>query len=225
MNEINIKPGDLVRLNNMKNYTTYIGEIDHVDDTPDSNCVFKMGDTLFLKQIDKRKKLQRLLNSTKQKPIDTEDLSRPLDLTVKDTDTHLLIIIKEILNGYTTDRFKNELYPEIMTTPNNTKLTGNKNNMMRNIERGESLSWDKFIEILNRLGSDYKLDVLKYEDVEIKSDSKEEDNEKPIDYNITPISSFQLYYNYITYMNMDNQQNFSTNDNIVENFVTKYDYD
>lgn len=220
---INVKVGDLVKFGDMTTYMTFVGKVKDVNELPESNCVFQKGNSLFIKEIDKRRKLAKLLVG-KKKDVIENDLSRKLNTTVQNHDNHLLVIVKELLHGYTTEMFKTKLYPELATNPDN-RTNGNMNNMRRNIETGRALSYDKFLEVLQRMGLDYTLNVIRIKDVDPVDNSPEEEVET-LDYNIRSISTELTLMDVMNYIApvKQNTLKVSTRFEVCENFITNKDF-
>jgi len=149
-NEIVIRKGEYIRLD--MGFYKYIGKVSKLKDVPMTNCLYTLDGLLFIRRVDlnalQRKKT---LNAPKRK-VDTSD---KLDLEVKPGDDATLVIVKELLQGFTKDAFK--------------KLFDNDsdmNNMRRAITESPNgqLSLNRFKVILDKLGLRYK--ILVYADEE-----------------------------------------------------------
>jgi hypothetical protein len=120
---------------------------------PESNCLYSLSGYLYIRRINLNK-----LNALKipTKPIKEVDDSDELDLEVKPGDDSTLIIVKELLRGFTKNSFR--------------KLFDNDsdmNNMKRAIEKSPNgqLSLNRFRTILEKFGLKYKIIVFS-EDIE-----------------------------------------------------------
>jgi hypothetical protein len=115
--------------------------------------LYRIDDYLYIRRIDLRK-----LNALKyvEKPTKEVDDSDELDLEVKPGDDSTLVIVKELLKGFTKNSFR--------------KLFDNDsdmNNMRRAIEKSPNgqLSLSRFRTILDKLHLKYKIIVFS-EDLE-----------------------------------------------------------
>lgn len=147
-NEFIVSKGDYLRFG-MKFYK-YIGKVKTSSEAPETDCLYSIDDLLYIRRVDYNR-LQMLKNI--DKPVKAEDNSDELNLEVKPGDDSTLIIIKELLKGFTKNTFR--------------KLFDNDsdmNNMRRAIEKSPNgqLSLSRFRTILNKLGLKYKIVV--YED-------------------------------------------------------------
>jgi hypothetical protein len=81
---------------------------------------------------------------------DSDD--RPIDTSVKDNDNELMAIAKQVIKReeITHNEFKNLF-----------ESSSDFNNFLRQIERCDNLSFNRFTELLKRLGLEYSLDVYK----------------------------------------------------------------
>ena len=145
-NDIIISKNDYLRLDT--GYYKYIGRVNTIKEVPNSNCLYTIGELLYIRRVDLNK-----LNKLKpiEKPIKEQDDSDELDLEVKPGDDSTLIIVKELLKGFTKNTFR--------------KLFDNDsdmNNMRRAIEKSPNgqLSLNRFRMILDKLGLKYKIIVF-----------------------------------------------------------------
>ena len=146
-NEIVIRKDDYLRLG-PNGFYKYIGQVKTIHEVPNSNCLYSMDGLLYIRRVD----LERL-NRMKdiEKPAKEVDDSDELDLEVKPGDDSTLIIVKELLKGFTKNSFR--------------KLFDNDsdmNNMRRAIEKSPNgqLSLNRFRVLLNKLGLKYKIYVF-----------------------------------------------------------------
>ena len=149
--EIVISKNDFLKFGN--GYYKYIGKVNNIHEVPNSNCLYRIDDYLYIRRIDLRK-----LNALKyvEKPTREVDDSDELDLEVKPGDDSTLVIVKELLKGFTKNSFR--------------KLFDNDsdmNNMRRAIEKSPNgqLSLSRFRTILDKLHLKYKIIVFS-EDLE-----------------------------------------------------------
>jgi hypothetical protein len=126
----------------------YIGKVKNIKEVPNSNCLYVIDEYLYIRRLDINK-----LNRLKpiEKPIKEIDDSDELDLEVHPGDDSTLVIIKELLKGFTKNSFR--------------KLFDNDsdmNNMRRAIEKSPNgqLSLNRFRLILDKLGLKYKIIVF-----------------------------------------------------------------
>jgi hypothetical protein len=126
----------------------YIGKVKNIKEVPNSNCLYVIDEYLYIRRLDINK-----LNRLKpiEKPIKEVDDSDELDLEVHPGDDSTLVIIKELLKGFTKNSFR--------------KLFDNDsdmNNMRRAIEKSPNgqLSLNRFRLILDKLGLKYKIIVF-----------------------------------------------------------------
>lgn len=153
-NEIVISKGDYIRLceSDTMQYYKYIGKVDALKNVPTSNCLYVMDGLLYIRKVD----LNRL---NKVKNIKTEvkkqDDSGELDLEIKPGDNSTLIIVKELLKGFTKNSFR-ALFDD----------DSDFNNMRRAIEKCDNgkLSLDRFEIILKKLGLKYKMIIFSNDD-------------------------------------------------------------
>lgn len=151
-NEFIVSKGDYLRFG-MKFYK-YIGEVEAISSIPESDCLYSKDGLLFIRRVDYNR-LQMIKN--RDKPIKVEDNSDELNLEVKPGDDSTLIIIKELLKGFTKNSFR--------------KLFDNDsdmNNMRRAIEKSPNgqLSLSRFRTILEKLGLKYKIIVYEEESLD-----------------------------------------------------------
>lgn len=157
-NEIMIAKGDYLRLG--LKYYKYIGDIKTLKEAPQSDCLYTIDGLLYIRRVDYNRLQMMKNNNTREKEIDDSD---ELDLEVKPGDDSTLIIVKELLKGFTKNSFR--------------KLFDNDsdmNNMRRAIEKSPNgqLSLNRFRIILEKLGLKYKIVVYENEE-----DIREDDTE------------------------------------------------
>ncbi|MDE7100167.1 MAG: hypothetical protein K2N99_02950 [Malacoplasma sp.] len=145
-NELVMTKNDYLRLDT--GYYKYIGKVQKLCEVPKTNCLYVIDENLFVRRVDLQK-----LNALKaiQTPIKEVDDSDELDLEVKPGDDSTLVIVKELLKGFTKNTFR--------------KLFDNDsdmNNMRRAIEKSPNgqLSLNRFKLILEKLGLRYKIIVF-----------------------------------------------------------------
>jgi hypothetical protein len=163
-NEIIVAKGDYLRLG--LKYYKYIGEVKTLDELPASDCLFSMCGFLYIRRIDYNRLQLMKSNMESVKEVDDSD---ELDLEVKPGDDATLIIIKELLKGFTKNSFR--------------KLFDNDsdmNNMRRAIEKSPNgqLSLNRFRIILEKLGLKYK--IIVYENEEEATKDEDNDNSEII---------------------------------------------
>ena len=144
--EIIINKNDFLKFGNV--YYKYIGKVNNIHEVPNSNCLYRIDDYLYIRRIDLRK-----LNALKHidKPAKEVDDSDELDLEVKPGDDSTLVIVKSLLKGFTKNSFR--------------KLFDNDsdmNNMRRAIEKSPNgeLSLRRFRTILDKLNLKYKFIIF-----------------------------------------------------------------
>jgi hypothetical protein len=144
--EIIINKNDFLKFGN--GYYKYIGKVNNIHEVPNSNCLYRIDDYLYIRRIDLRK-----LNALKHidKPAKEVDDSDELDLEVKPGDDSTLVIVKSLLKGFTKNSFR--------------KLFDNDsdmNNMRRAIEKSPNgeLSLRRFRTILDKLNLKYKFIIF-----------------------------------------------------------------
>lgn len=132
-------------------YYRYVGEIENVAEIQNITCCYTIGDRLLVHvykpDINKPGKIEKRKRSDDERLIDTE---------IKDTDNELMVCIKSVIKelGITRGDFK-ALYDNI----------SDMNNSLRCIEKGENLSWSRYIDLCRRLGVSYVLRM--YKDVDM----------------------------------------------------------
>lgn len=164
-NDIVMSKNDYLRLDT--GFYKYIGKVKTIKDVPNSNCLYVIDEYLYIRRVDINK-----LNSLKpiEKPIKETDESDELDLEVHPGDDSTLVIIKELLKGFTKNSFR--------------KLFDNDsdmNNMRRAIEKSPNgqLSLNRFRMILDKLGLKYKIIVFS-DDLDTKPNLEIEEKLKKI---------------------------------------------
>lgn len=160
-NEIVMSKNDYLKFDN--GYYKYIGKVKRIDEVPQSNCLFCMDEYLYIRRID-LEKFNRLKTTTN--PMKEIDESDELDLEIKPGDDSTLVIVKELLKGFTKNSFR--------------KLFDNDsdmNNMKNAIEKSSNgqLSLNRFRTILDKLHLKYKIIVFSDD-----MDSRDDEMEKKI---------------------------------------------
>lgn len=152
-NEIIIQKNEYLRIDSR--YYKYIGNVQTITEVPDSDCLYTIDGLLYIRKVN-YERLQRM--KAKAEPVKEIDDSDELDLEVKPGDDSTLIIVKELLKGFTKNSFR--------------KLFDNDsdmNNVRRAIEKSPNgqLSLNRFRSILEKLGLKYK--IIVYEDDNAKT--------------------------------------------------------
>ena len=146
-NEIILCKNDYVRMG--LDYYKFIGAVDKISEVPISNCLYTIDGLLYIRKID----LNRLkrIKAIKEPVVKNVDDTLELDLKIKPGDDSTLIIVKELLKGFTKSMFR-QLFDN----------DSDMNNMRRAIEKSPNgqLSLNRFKYILNKLGLKYKIIVF-----------------------------------------------------------------
>lgn len=161
-NEIILQKGEYVRIDSR--YYKYIGNVHTINEIPESDCLYTIDGLLYIRKVN-YDRLQRMKATVE--PVKEVDDSDELDLEVKPGDDSTLIIVKELLKGFTKNSFR--------------KLFDNDsdmNNVRRAIEKSPNgqLSLNRFRSILEKLGLKYK--IIVYED---ENSNASKDMQKKID--------------------------------------------
>lgn len=161
-NEIILQKGEYVRIDSR--YYKYIGNVHTINEIPESDCLYTIDGLLYIRKVN-YDRLQRMKATAE--PVKEVDDSDELDLEVKPGDDSTLIIVKELLKGFTKNSFR--------------KLFDNDsdmNNVRRAIEKSPNgqLSLNRFRSILEKLGLKYK--IIVYED---ENSNASKDMQKKID--------------------------------------------
>jgi hypothetical protein len=148
-NEILLSKGDYLKVQN--GFYKYMGHFNSIKEVPNEVGLYSIGYDLFLRRTDLRR-LERM--KAVARPVKEVDTSDKLDLVVRPGDESTLIIIKELLKGFTKNQFK-------MLFDNDSDM----NNIRRTIEKSENgrLTLKCFSTILEKLGLKYKIFVY-YDD-------------------------------------------------------------
>ncbi len=146
---IQLIPGNYYLFNS--SYYLYKGVFETKDEVPPIRCLFVVGGRLYKRVIESKVAEEQV---RKRKAVDN---SRLIDTTIRDEDNELMVITKELLsqNGVTIDQFKS-LFDNV----------SDMNNMRRAIECGGqgNFSWNRFIQMTEKLGYSHKLSVIRWED-------------------------------------------------------------
>lgn len=158
-NEIVMTKNDFLKFDN--GYYKYIGRVKKISEVPQSNCLFCMDDYLYIRRIDLEKFNRLKVANSPAKEIDDSD---ELDLEVKPGDDSTLVIVKELLKGFTKNSFR--------------KLFDNDsdmNNMKNAIEKSSNgqLSLNRFRTILDKLHLKYKIIVFS-DELDVRDEVMEE---------------------------------------------------
>jgi hypothetical protein len=147
-------PGNVYRIQN--EFCVYAGDFKSKEDVPKVFCCYTIGDLLKIRHIEVNLDLQNEL-PLKERRRRTDD-DRPIDTTIKDTDNTLMILIKSALQykNITRGDFK-RYYPNI----------SEMNNILRCIEKGENLSWPRFMDLIDKIGVCYTLSIDDNDDIPI----------------------------------------------------------
>jgi hypothetical protein len=134
--------GNVYKINN--EFCVYAGDFRSTDEVPRLFCCYTIGDMMRVRHI-KLDPLAEIPLKERRRRIDDD---RPIDTTVKDSDNSLMILIKVALqkNNITRGDFR-VLYPN----------TSDMNNILRCIEKGDSLSWARFTDLLEKLKGTYRI--------------------------------------------------------------------
>ena len=148
-NEVILQKGEYFRIDSR--YYKYIGQVKCLKEVPESDCLYTIDGLLYIRKVN-YDRLQRM--KCKAEPVKEIDDSDELDLEVKPGDDSTLIIVKELLKGFTKNSFR--------------KLFDNDsdmNNVRRAIEKSPNgqLSLNRFRTILEKLGLKYKI-IVYYDD-------------------------------------------------------------
>ena len=146
---LRLVPGNYYLFNS--SYYLYKGVFDSIDDVPKIRCLFVVGGKLYKRTID------TTAIETQGRKKRVVDNSRLIDTTIRDEDNELMVITKQLLseNGVTIDQFK-QLFDNV----------SDMNNMRRAIECGGqgNFSWNRFIQMTEKLGYTHRLTVVRWED-------------------------------------------------------------
>lgn len=125
----------------------YEGLFDNVADVPNKRCCYTVGNALYVKR--------RIENFSKPKERRKRaDDERDIDTSIKENDNTLMVLTKQsIKNKKVTRGDFRKMF----------ESTSDMNNMLRQIEVGDNLSWSRFTEMLDKLNLKYYLTV--YEEV------------------------------------------------------------
>lgn len=138
-------------LNLQTGFYKYMGNFKTIDDVPKTSCLYTINNDLYIRRVDLyRLQMMKVEKEKSKKEIDD---SNKLDLVVNPGDDTPLIIVKELLKGFTKNTFR-KLFED----------DSDMNNMRRAIEKSPNgqLSLNRFRDILDKLGLKYKIFV--YED-------------------------------------------------------------
>lgn len=164
-NKILLSRGDYLNL--QSGFYKYAGNFENIAEVPKTSCLYTINGDLYIRRVDIHR-LQMMQAADKESKKETDD-SETLDLSVKPGDDTPLIIVKELLKGFTKNSFR-ELFDN----------DSDMNNMRRAIEKSPNgqLSLNRFRAILEKLGLKYKIYVF-----EESTDDKSPLNEKLVKLN------------------------------------------
>ena len=140
---MNFKVGSYYKLSDNETYI-FRGRYQSIDEVPQIQCLFVIGNGLYKRKINQEKYLEylsRLKSDYNRVSRENNTESRLLYLEVLPKDNNLMIIIKQLLKGYTINKFK-------------TLFGGNvseMNNFRRTIEQGGDLSYKRFAQLCEML--------------------------------------------------------------------------
>lgn len=144
--EILLSKGDYLKIDTQ--YYKYYGNVKTVKEVPASNCLYTIDSLLYIRRVDMTR-----LNRAKviKQEVKKTDDSGELDLEIKPGDDSTLIIVKELLKGFTKNSLRGLF-------DNDSDF----NNMRRAIEKSPNgqLSLNRFKIILDKLGLDYRIIVF-----------------------------------------------------------------
>jgi hypothetical protein len=144
-----VEPNDLVLFDGK--YVEYLGDMkdkdENIDRTVDS--IYKIGCKVYYSKA-KTEKFIIPKNKVTKKEIDN---SRLLDIAIRPEDNDLMVIIKQLLKGWTLNSFK-ELFPK-----DNVSAMNNARRELEKSDGNSSLSWNRFCEFVALLGAKYYLTV------------------------------------------------------------------
>jgi hypothetical protein len=137
--------GNVYKINN--EFCVYAGDFKTKEEVPKSFCCYTIGDTMRVRHTIINDKAEIPLRERRKK---TED-DRVIDTTSKDTDNTLMVLIKSALQHKNISRgdFR-RIYPNL----------SDMNNILRCIEKGDTLSWGRFNDILEKLDMTYSLSIF-----------------------------------------------------------------
>ena len=158
-NEIVMTKNDFLKFDN--GYYKYIGRVKKISEVPQSNCLFCMDDYLYIRRIDLEKFNRLKVANSPAKEIDDSD---ELDLEVKPGDDSTLVIVKELLKGFTKNSFR-KLF-------DNDSDMNNMNNAIEKSSNGQ-LSLNRFRTILDKLHLKYKIIVFS-DELDVRDEVMEE---------------------------------------------------
>lgn len=138
-------------------YWKSIGRVKSKKEVPNIRCVYVIGETVYKRDYDQNK-IKKM--KVKKKEFESDNMSNPsndtkLKVDIKNEDKELMVIVKELLKGFTLRDFK--------------KLYGEDNlpemyNMKKAIENSHDLSWKKFNSIIHALNLEYEVTIRKKND-------------------------------------------------------------
>lgn len=149
-----VKRGDYVRFEDR--YIPYMGNVSNPKDIDqDITCLYRIGKRLY-----RHRCIERKLDLENIKSLDRkiEDRSEVLDIKIRENDNILMIICKELLKGMRTNTFKQLVMDKLKKNS-----PSDFNNIKKELTYGTNgnFSWNRFTFILDVLGYDYVLGVVK----------------------------------------------------------------
>lgn len=121
----------------------YVGSYSTIKEVPNRRCIYVIGQSLY------RRVIKFPESYVPGKKIHKDANSRLLSIQVADEDNDLMVIVKNLLRNYTVDDFKN-LFTDV----------SEMYNMLRAIENGGDLSWNRFRTMIEKIGLEYSLHVI-----------------------------------------------------------------
>lgn len=146
---LSVNIGDVIQFQG--EFYVFRGRFEKKRDVPIERCVFIMGDRIIRRNWDDKRIEYEIKKRKDNVPKNTRNVdSEKIDVRIKTGDNELMVNIKEILdaNSVTVDDFR-EFFK-------NDKVS-DMNNMKRAIEQGNSLSWNKFLYMLEKMDYEYIL--------------------------------------------------------------------
>jgi hypothetical protein len=118
-------------------------------------CLYRIGRRVYYRNpIAPKIDLNKL--KIEKKEVDTSKL---LDVEIKEKDNELLIIVKELLRGYTNNAFK-KLFTSVSEYNNiRREIAGDNNN--------GQITWNRFRYLLDMLNFDYELKIMERPKLEL----------------------------------------------------------
>lgn len=132
-------------------FWAYAGDFKDSKDVEMFPCCYTIGDELRIKNVVFNTNVVKERPKRKKR---TDD-DRPIDLSIKDTDNSLMVLIKTALS------YKKITRGDFKQMYNNDS---DMNNALRCIESGDNLSWARFTDLAQRLNISYNLKIYDKDD-------------------------------------------------------------